>query len=114
MPNPRAIIRILSETHPQTTSHNIGIKRVLLANDETPSSITQIAVTELRKGERAETHVHETMDEHYLFLSGRGIMRIDGSDVECEEGVFLLVPAGSEHSMMAETDMKFITIGVAL
>jgi len=36
------------------TSHGAGIKKVLCANDETSSSITQIAVSRLKAGERVE------------------------------------------------------------
>ncbi len=115
MPNEREpIVRILSETQPQPTAHQIGLKQVLLANDETPSKITQIAVTTLRKGEEVEPHVHKTMDEHYLFVSGEGWFMLGDERIECREGVFLLVPAGCEHCMEATTDLKFMTIGVAL
>lgn len=113
MPNRDAIIRLLSETQPQPTAHQIGLKQVLLANDETPSSITQISVTTLREGEQVEEHVHKTMDEHYLFLSGEGCFVLNGEEIECKEGLFLLVPAGTPHCMRAVTELKCITIGVA-
>lgn len=114
MPNRDAIIRLLAETEAQPTAHQIGLKQVLLANDETPSSVTQIAVTTLRKGEQVETHVHKTMDEHYLFLSGEGCFVLGDERLECREGLFLQVPAGCPHSMEARAELKFITVGVAL
>ena len=116
MPNNgrKPIVRILSETQPHPTAHQIGLKQVLLANDETESKLTQIAVTTLRKGEEVEPHVHKTMDEHYLFESGEGWFVLDGERIDCREGLFLLVPAGCEHSMVATTELKFMTIGVAL
>ena len=114
MPSRDAIVRLLSETIPQPTAHQIGLKQVLLANNETPSYITQISVTTLRKGEQVEEHVHNTMDEHYLFLSGEGCFVLNGKKMECREGLFLLVPAGTPHYMWAETELKCITIGVAL
>jgi len=114
MPNREAIVRLLSETLPQPTAHHNGLKQVLLANDETSSNITQISVTTLRKGEQVEEHVHKTMDEHYLFLSGEGCFVLNGVKIECREGLFLLVPAGTPHYMWAETELKCITIGVAI
>ena len=54
------------------------------------------------------------MDEHYLFISGKGVMCVDNEDIECKEGVFVLVPAKSPHSLEAISDLKFIAIGVAL
>lgn len=110
----RDIIRLLSEVEPQPTAHRIGMKQVLLANDETSSSITQISVITLCKGERVDKHVHKTMDEHYLFLSGEGYFMMGDVKLECQEGLFLLVPAGTYHYMWAETELKCITIGVLL
>lgn len=114
MPNQRFIQRNLNEIYPVPTAHNIGLKSVLLGNAETISNITQIAMTELHRGEEVESHVHQTMDEHYLFVSSEGVMAVDNEEVECRAGLFLLIPATSVHSIRAITDMKFLTIGVAL
>lgn len=40
------------------TSHGAGMKRVLIANEETESKITQIAITELTHGTTIDEHVH--------------------------------------------------------
>ena len=114
MPNRDIIVRLLSETIAQPTAHRIGLKQVLLANDDTQSAVTQISVTTLRKGEKVEEHIHITMDEHFLFLAGEGSFFLDGKRIACKEGLFLLVPAGTPHYMWAETELKCLTIGVAL
>ena len=114
MQQSRIIIRNLSDVIPLKTSHNIGLKSVLLSNEETISNITQIAYFELKEGEKADSHIHQTMDEHYLFISGKGIMCVDNEEIECKEGVFVLVPAKSSHSLEAISNLKFIAIGVAL
>ena len=114
MRNSRLIRKLLAEIPSVPTAHQMGQKTVLLNNQETFSNITQIAVTELQKGESVEQHMHPTMDEHYLFLSGEGVMQVDGEKMECKEGVFLLIPATCKHGMSALTNLKFLTIGVAL
>ena len=114
MRNPRLVRKLLTEISSVPTAHLIGQKIVLLNNLETSSNITQIAMTELQKGESVEQHIHPTMDEHYLFLSGEGVMIVDGEEMECKEGVFLLIPATCKHGMSALSNMKFLTIGVAL
>ena len=48
------------------TSHGAGTKKVLCANDETSSNITQIAVACLKAGEQVEVHVDKTMEEHLI------------------------------------------------
>ncbi len=44
----------LADIISQLTSHNVGLKRGLVCNDETESDITQIAVTTLRVGKETE------------------------------------------------------------
>ena len=114
MRNPRLVSKQLTNISPVPTAHQIGQKIVLLNNQETSSNITQIAMTELRQGESVDEHIHPTMDEHYLFLSGKGVMIVEGEEMECKEGLFLLVPATCKHGMSALTNMKFLIVGVAL
>lgn len=99
---------------PVPTSHHVGLKTILLSSQETSSSLTQIAITELRKGDFVDTHVHPTMDEHYYFMEGDGVMIIADEKYICKSGMYLLVPAGYRHSLQACSVMKFMTIGVAL
>lgn len=96
------------------TSHLIGQKKVLLSNAETISAITQIAISKLFKNDIVEKHVHPTMDEHYVVLSGEGIILVDNTQFNLQSGTFILVPAGSFHEMKAITDLEFITIGVGV
>ena len=114
MKNERFIIKDIEKIEAIPTSHQIGLKKVLLSDSETISNITQIAVTSLSANEKIEKHIHPTMDEHYIFISGKGIIYIDDETFECTAGTFILVPANSQHNLEVITDMKFITIGVAL
>lgn len=107
------IVRSLADIPALPTAHGTGLKQVLLAASETDSAVTQIARTSFRSGERAESHIHPTMDEHYLFLEGRGSMTLGDDRRDCLPGDYILVPAGTAHSLLALTDMKFITIGIA-
>ena len=107
------IVKRLNEIDPKPTSHKIGLKQVLLANDETSSAITQIAKTVLKKGERVGEHVHPTMDEHYLGLSGRGVLWVDDQEIALVKDTYVLVKAGSKHHLEAKDDVCFLTIGVA-
>jgi hypothetical protein len=48
------MIRSLTDITPVPSSHKVGLKRVLLAAEESGCAITQIAVTDLKAGEVAE------------------------------------------------------------
>ena len=104
----------LNSIAPQPTSHGCGMKRVLVSNGDVSSPVTQIAVTSLVKGERAERHSHPTMDE--FFLVRRGSIRITvGEDTEVfDADGFVSVPAGTAHEMEAVTDCEILTIGCAV
>lgn len=107
------IKRQLDRVVPMPTSHGIGVKQVLLAGDETSSAVTQIAKSSLKKGEIVEEHIHPTMDEHYLCFSGEGILWVDHQRIAFTKDTYVLVKAGSIHSMEASADVSFLTIGIA-
>lgn len=112
--NKRFIVKDIQQIEAIATSHQIGSKKVFLSDIETTSAITQIALYKLSAKEKVESHIHATMDEHYLFISGDGIMHVNHLSYKCESGIFMLVPAGSPHYLEASTDMEFYTIGVAI
>ncbi len=113
MDGAKTVYRRLSEIEAAPTAHAVGLKKVLLSAGETRSAVTQIAVTTFRAGEKAGSHRHPTMDEHYLFIEGEGLMTVDGQSYECRPGDYLLVGAGSLHELQALAEMKFMTIGIA-
>ena len=113
MQNKHVVVRDIDSLSPQFTSHGIGEKLVLLANNETQTNVTQIAITRLSNGDKVETHVHQTMDEHYIFLEGEGLISVGQEVIKCKPGRFVLVPAGLRHNLQAVINMRFITIGVA-
>ena len=60
--------RSLKDIKPTVTSHEVGLKRVLLAANESGCSLTQIAVTELKAGEIAAAHIHPDMQEAFFVM----------------------------------------------
>lgn len=93
------------------TSHNAGMKRVLLSANESDCPITQIAITDLKAGEIAETHVHEDMQEGFYVLSGELDIVLDGAVEHCVAEDFVYVKCGVSHELRAITDVRVMTIG---
>lgn len=87
------------------------MKRVLLAANESECSITQIAITDLKAGEIAETHVHEDMQEGFYVLSGELDIVMDGEIEHCKAEDFVYVKCGISHELRAITDVRVMTIG---
>ena len=113
MQNKKVLQKTIADIIPILTGHGVGEKRVLLSQTEHASPITQIAQTHLQAGLVVEAHTHETMDEHFIFLSGKCNVMADGEDVHCEGGQYLFVPVGVNHQIEVLTDTELITIGVA-
>lgn len=106
--------RSLSDISPIPSSHKVGMKRVLLTDDESGCAITQIAVTDLKAGEVAEAHVHEDMMEGFYVMSGVLDMVLDGEVEHCTEGDFVWVRCGTSHELRTIADTRILTIGCAL
>ncbi|MET0243203.1 MAG: cupin domain-containing protein [Flavitalea sp.] len=94
----------ISEVEGVTTSHNTGTKKVLLPANEQPVLIKQVALGILEQGEKVSAHTHPDMDEHYFFLRGNGIMRVDDQVYRLAPGDFILVKAGSEHELLCDIE----------
>lgn len=103
--------RSLSKVTPIPSSHKVGLKRVLLAAEESGCAITQIAVTDLKAGEVAEAHVHEDMMEGFYVMSGELDMVLNGWVEHCKEEDFVWVESGMRHELHAKTDVRMMTIG---
>lgn len=107
------IKRNLKDITPIPTSHGIGVKQVLLASGETSSAVTQIAKSFLKMGEKVDEHIHPTMDEHYLCLSGESVLWVDHQRIAFTKDTYVLVKAGSSHFLEATSDVTFLTMGIA-
>lgn len=103
--------RSLKHIVPIATSHKAGMKRVLLASNESECPITQIAITDLKAGEIAETHVHEDMQEGFYVLNGKLDIVLDGAVEHCVAEDFVYVKCDTSHELRAITDVRVMTIG---
>lgn len=110
----RLVVRNLTDTPTQPTSHMAGFKQVLLSDQETESKVTQIARNRIPAGCIVEEHVHPSMDEHFVFIEGKGKITVERKTIECVPELFVLIPAKTPHSVEAYSDLCFFTFSVAL
>ncbi len=92
------------------TSHNAGLKRVLLSAKESGCAITQIAITDLKAGEVVKAHLHEDMQEGFYVLSGELDLALDGVIEHCKAEEFVWVECGTNHELRAVTEVRVMTI----
>lgn len=105
------MIKSLSSISPIPTSHSVGQKRVLLSKEEAGCAITQIAITELKAGELASSHIHPDMQEAFYVLDGEIEITLNGIPSRCTKESFVYVDKGISHELKALTNCKFMTIG---
>ncbi len=54
-------------------------------------------------------HHHKEEDEFYLILRGKMIIRLGNKrDITLNEGEFFIVPAGTEHNIIAEEEAQVL------
>ena len=107
------LLKHLTDIAPQSTSHGVGVKRIMSTSNEVGSPITQIAHTLLRKGEVVGEHLHPTMDEHFFFQSGECMVTIDKENIVCNANDYLFIPAGKAHKLEVFSDISLLTLGIA-
>jgi len=113
MPKEKLVIfRHYCDIHPITTNHGVGEKYILATGHDVGIPITQIAQTTLHRGEHVDSHVHPTMEEHFIFLDGQCNVIIEGNCYYCNKGDYLFVPANHFHEIIVEEETILITIGI--
>lgn len=108
------LFRHIADIVPVATSHGVGEKRVIATSLDVGNLVTQIACTRLKAGDKVETHVHPTMDEHFFFVKGECKVTVEGSSHVCSEGDYLFIPTAHSHSIEVVKESLMITIGLAI
>ena len=97
-----------------STSHDVGLKRVLLGANESGCSLTQIAVTDLKAGDVAQAHIHPDMQEGFYVLEGDLDVKVDDEVLHCTKDDFVYVKSLTSHELRAVTDVRIMTIGCVI
>jgi mannose-6-phosphate isomerase-like protein (cupin superfamily) len=96
------------------TSHQVGFKKVIFNSNDFESDVTQLAFGELLTNQHIDSHMHESMEEIFIFISGTGIITINHIDYEIRNDSIYRIPIKTEHSIKALSDLNFYYFGVAL
>ena len=112
--NPDCSKRSLKDIKVVSTSHDVGVKRVLLAANESGCSLTQIAITDLGAGEVAQAHIHPDMQEGFYVLDGNLDVKLDDELLHCTKDDFVYVKNLTSHELRALTDVRIMTIGCVI
>lgn len=95
-------------------NHTTGKKRVFLTSDNTSSNLTQVAFAYIDAGKQIEMHLHPTMEEYFFITKGEGIFTINEESQKIQPNKFIFVPANTQHSIFAESNLEFLYWGIAI
>lgn len=73
----------------------------------------QVVLMSLKPGEEIGAETHSSIDQFFRFEGGTGKCIIDGNEYKVENGVAIVVPAGSKHNVIntdSAKDLKMYTI----
>ncbi len=71
----------------------------------------EISVSAMPKGVKLPfNHKHKQNEEIYIFLKGKGVMTLDGENVEFSEGTCIKVLPSAKRTMEAKTDIEYICV----
>ena len=108
------MIRHVNDISVQTTSHAAGMKKVLLAANESGCSITQIAVMQYKAGDVTHPTIHPDLQDNFYILSGEVEVTLDKETTRCEAGHFIFVPYGTSCELHAITDVEMLAMGCVI
>ena len=78
-------------------------------SDEPDHKVKRIVV---RPGKRLSLQRHQRRAEHWVVVSGRGVVTRDDDDVELQEGESFDIPRGAAHRMTNPGDAPLVFIEV--
>ena len=99
---------------PLATSYEMGLKRVLLSANESGCSITQVAILELKAGDRSAKHIHPDLQDLFFVLEGEIEITIDGKKNRCTKEEFIFVEHLKSYELHALTDVRMLAMGCVI
>lgn len=87
------------------TEGNNNFRQVLFTG-----KYAQLVVMSLLAGEDIGMEVHETVDQFFRIESGEGKVIMNGEEANFGPGFAIIVPAGTQHNIIATTAVKLYTL----
>lgn len=91
-------------------------KKILFRKEELAKGrIQMISWAKLPKDNSFKAHYHESMDEIFIILNGKTIIKVANEEAELEKGDAVLIPAKLTHKMtnVCNEDVMYIVVGIS-
>ena len=111
-------VQRLHEIPLRPTSH-VGVSKRQLIEPFAVPRLSGYAVSSIQRGQKVESHQHQTMHEFFYVTKGTGIFEIQGKEIDVSPGTFLHIAPGEMHSITVpkgsqDGDLELLYSGVTL
>lgn len=89
-------------------------KRIILAKNDVDSDLCMLNEAYLEPNDSFEAHSHDSMEEIFYFIEGKGKFFIDNKEIIITPGTCIYLPSKTRHHCIAIEKIKFLCFGVAL
>ncbi|MEA2346449.1 MAG: hypothetical protein QOG62_236 [Thermoleophilaceae bacterium] len=86
---------------PQFTTKDGSSVRELAHPRSSAAAALSVAEAVVAAGAQTDEHLHRSSEEVYIFISGRGRMRLGAEEAEVQAGDAVVIPAGTPHKLWA-------------
>lgn len=97
------LVRKVNETPKERSTCGFR-KKLITKEDFIGASLTFLSVY------KAEQHYHKKTTEFYYVLKGKGILELDGDQVDLEPGILVTIRPGIRHR--AEGQVEALIVGI--
>jgi mannose-6-phosphate isomerase-like protein (cupin superfamily) len=111
--NARAhVVRLEELPWIEPPQHNSGFSKMLVNPDNTATRQFDFRVSVYRPKGHVEAHKHDIIEQVYYFLSGRGLLTLDGEPRIIEPNTAVFIPPGVVHAIenTGLEDLVFIVV----
>jgi len=88
----------------EPVSHDPQILKQVIINEGVVPRLRKFSKAVIRTGHKVSPHRHDDMYEILFFLSGRGVLSVNGDNVEIVPDQCAIIEPGEPHSIPEVTD----------
>jgi len=108
-------LNYIPASHEDQQNPEVWKKILFRKEDLAGDGVRMINWAKLPKGNSFKAHYHENMDEIYIILNGKTIVKVAGEEAELEKGDAVLIPTKLIHKMtnVCNEDVIYIVVGIS-
>jgi len=108
-------LNFIPASHENSKSPGVVKKILLEKNDLIKGRIQMINWAKLPVNKSFQAHYHQDMEEVFIILNGKTLIKIDNEEEELRKGDAVVVPIGKTHTMknISDEDVDYIALGIS-